>query len=121
MKIVWLAVAACAAFVDPMAAVAQPGAPAAHQEIVRAGAQASAVGPGDFFTGIRRARAIPRQNDSSRCDVAGLRESFDLTAGLVREDPAKGQLRHAEPAAKCHASPKQWSRCHLRSMGVVWM
>jgi hypothetical protein len=52
MKVEWLAVAACAAFVDPMGAVAQPGAPAAHQEIVRAGAQASAVGPGEFFTGI---------------------------------------------------------------------
>jgi quercetin dioxygenase-like cupin family protein len=89
MKIEWLAVAACAAFVPPMAAVAQPGAPAAHQEIVRAGAQASAVGPAEFFTG--RVRIDP---------VWPVSDGISASGGLVSFEPGARSAWHTHPAGQ---------------------
>ena len=84
-----LAAAACAALVHSMAALAQPAAPAAGQEITRAGAQASTAGPADFFTG--RVRVDP---------VWPASEGIPASGGLVTFEPGARSAWHTHPAGQ---------------------
>jgi quercetin dioxygenase-like cupin family protein len=65
---------------------AQTNAPAAAQEIVRAGAQPSAQGPADFFTG--RVRVDP---------VGTANADFTVAGGLVTFEPGARSAWHTHP------------------------
>jgi quercetin dioxygenase-like cupin family protein len=84
--------AACAALVAAAAAgpvSAQAPAPAASQEITRAGAQASAVGPAEFFTG--RVRVDPVWPADAGINASG---------GLVTFEPGARSAWHTHPAGQ---------------------
>lgn len=84
--------AGCAALVAAAVAgpvAAQAPAPAAGQEITRAGAQASAVGPAEFFTG--RVRVDP---------VWPADASINASGGLVTFEPGARSAWHTHPAGQ---------------------
>ena len=81
--------AACLFLVHAGAAIAadpQADAPAASQQIARAGTQPSATGPSDFFTG--RARIDPVWPASSQINASG---------GLVTFEPGARSAWHTHP------------------------
>jgi quercetin dioxygenase-like cupin family protein len=87
-----LRMAACAALVHAATAgsVGAQGTPATNtQEITRAGAQASAVGPADFFTG--RVRVDPVWPADGNINASG---------GLVTFEPGARSAWHTHPAGQ---------------------
>lgn len=68
------------------AVLAQPGAPSATQEIVRAGSQPSQQGPAEFFTG--RVRVDPVWPANADITAAG---------GLVTFEPGARSAWHSHP------------------------
>ncbi len=79
---------ACAALLLGGAAAAQPTG-SAGQEIVRAGAQASAIGPAEYFTG--RVRVDPVWPASETINTAG---------GIVTFEPGARSAWHTHPAGQ---------------------
>lgn len=69
--------------------VAQTAAPALTQEITRAGAHASAVGPAEFFTG--RVRVDP---------VWPANEHINASGGMVTFEPGARSAWHTHPAGQ---------------------
>ncbi|AZC81759.1 (R)-mandelonitrile lyase [Pseudomonas chlororaphis] len=84
-----LAVCAAAPLVDAAGQAANPGEPFAAQQISRAGTQASAVGPADYFSG--RVRVDPLFPASSQINASGAYVTFE---------PGARSAWHTHPAGQ---------------------